>query len=319
METDSNIALERLESYIDGFWWILPNLVIGLIILLIFIGAAWLTRRLVVRFFRRRKRPDLGRLLGGFAQWFVIGLGLLVVTAVIFPSVRPADILATLGVGSIAVGFAFKDILQNWLAGLLILLRQPFRQRDQIIVGKNEGTVERIEARATVIRTYDNRRVIIPNNDVYTEAVVVNTAYDLRRSEMDIGIGYGDDVEMACRTIAEALVKLPGVSSDPMPVVIPWEFAGSSVNLKVIWWTAPYQAEVLAVRGAIVTSLRRSMRDTGIDLPFPTRVVLFHDQTEEADGDRSRQREGWPPGIATPARRSEQVDDTIRAGNKGRR
>jgi small-conductance mechanosensitive channel len=303
METNAGVTLERIESFITGFWWILPNLGIALVVFLIFLGIGWGARIAVSRFFNHRGRPDLAALLAGFSRWSIIALGLLVVATIVFPSVKPADILATLGIGSIAVGFAFKDILQNWLAGLLLLLRRPFRQGDQIVVGSHEGTVERIEARATFIRTYDGKRVIIPNSSVYTEAVTVNTAFDRRRSEYDVGIGYGDDVRKACDLIRTALKGLPEISEVPGPEAIPWELAGSSVNIRVRWWTEPHQGDVVHARGRVVEAIRQALGEAGIDLPFPTRTVLLHDQTEEADGDRTRQREGWPAGANPPAPR----------------
>ena len=303
METDASITLERIEGFITGFWWILPNLGIALVVFLLFLAIAWSARIAVSRFFNYRGRPDLATLLAGSVRWLIIALGLLVVATIVFPSVKPADVLATLGVGSIAIGFAFKDILQNWLAGLLLLLRQPFRQGDQIVVGKHEGTVERIEARATLIRTYDGKRVIIPNSSVYTESVTVNTAFEQSRSEYDVGIGYGDDVGKACEVIRGALNGVPGVSDDPAPEAIPWELAGSSVNIKVRWWTRPQRAEVVHVRGRVIQAVQQALGDAGIDLPFPTNVVLLHDQTEQADGDRTRQREGWPAGDRPPAPR----------------
>jgi small conductance mechanosensitive channel len=303
METDAGITLERIERFIQGFWWILPNLAIAGVVFLLFLLSAAAARAGVLRVFKRRRRPDLAVLLAGFTRWAIVSLGLLVVATIVFPSVRPADILATLGIGSIAVGFAFKDILQNWLAGLLLLLRQPFHQGDQIVVSNHEGTVERIEARATLIRTFDGRRVIIPNSQVYTESVVVNTAFGLRRSEYDVGVGYGDDLEEACGIIVDALSRVPGVAADPPPEAIPWELAASSVNIKVRWWTDPRQGPKLETRGRVITTVKRALNRAGIDLPFPTEVVLFHDQTEETDGDRKRQREGWPAGATPPAPR----------------
>ncbi|SCY93554.1 mechanosensitive ion channel family protein [Microvirga guangxiensis] len=303
METDTSITLDRIEGFIQGFWWILPNLGIALVVFLIFLGLAWGARAGVSRFFNHRGRPDLAALLAGFARWSVIGLGLLVVATIVFPSVKPADILATLGVGSIAIGFAFKDILQNWLAGLLLLVRRPFRQGDQIVVGRHEGTVESIEARATLIRTYDGKRVIIPNSSVYTESVTVNTAFGQRRSEYDVGIGNSDDIAQACEVICTALTSLPSVSDSPAPEAIPWELAASSVNIRVRWWTEPQQADVVHARGRVIESVKRALGEAGIDLPFLTTMVLLHDQTEEADGDRTRQREGWPAGDSPPAPR----------------
>ncbi|MBL0404107.1 mechanosensitive ion channel family protein [Microvirga aerilata] len=303
MDADTRITFDRIESYIQGFWWILPNLGIALIVLVLFLAVASGARRAVLRVFKQRSRPDLATMLAGAARWGVIGLGLLIVATIIFPSISPADLLSTLGIGSIAIGFAFKDILQNWLAGLLILLRQPFRQGDQIIVGKHEGTVEHIEARATLIKTYDGRRVIIPNSAVYTDAVTVNTAFPLRRSQYDVGIGYSDDIDLACEIIVEAVRGVDGVADDPSPEAFAWELAGSTVNIRVRWWTHSKRSEVVHVQGRVIRAVKKALSEAGIDLPFPTSIVLLHDQTEDADGDRRRQREGWPAGSNPPAPR----------------
>jgi small-conductance mechanosensitive channel len=168
MNEDVEPALRKVESYVQGFFWFLPNLAIALLVFLVFLAAAWAAKGIVASVARRRNRADLGVLLGSFVRWAIIVFGLLVVATIIFPSVKPADALATLGIGSVAVGFAFKDILQNWLSGLLLLYRQPFQIGDQIKSGDFEGTVERIEARATLIKTYDGQRVVIPNSDIYT-------------------------------------------------------------------------------------------------------------------------------------------------------
>jgi small conductance mechanosensitive channel len=303
LQADTRITLDRIESYIQGFWWILPNLGIALLVFILFLVVASVARRAVLRVFKRRHRPDLAAMLAGAARWGIIGLGLLVVATIIFPSISPANLLSTLGIGSIAIGFAFKDILQNWLAGLLILLRQPFRQGDQIIVGKHEGTVERIEARATLIKTYDGRRVIIPNSSVYTDAVTVNTAFPLRRSQYDVGIGYGDDVDQACTIIVQAIRNVEGVADDPAPEALAWELAGSTVNVRVRWWTHSKRSEVVHTQGRVIRAIKGALTEAGIDLPFPTNVVLLHDQTEDTDGDRRRQREGWPAGENPPAPR----------------
>ncbi len=303
MQADTRITLERIEGYIEGFWWVLPNLGIALVVSGLFLVAAGIVRRAVLRVFKRRARPDLAIMLAGAARWGVIGLGFLVVATIIFPSISPANLLSTLGIGSIAIGFAFKDILQNWLAGLLILLRQPFRTGDQIIVGKHEGTVEHIEARATLIKTYDGRRVIIPNSAVYTDAVTVNTAFPLRRSQYDVGIGYGDDIDRACEVILAAIRNVEGVAQDPPPETFAWELSGSTVNLRVRWWTHSKRSEVVRTQGRVIRVMKQALGDAGIDLPFPTNVVLLHDQTEATDGDRRRQREGWPAGDDPPAPR----------------
>ena len=122
-------------------------------------------------------------------------LGFLVVITIVLPSMRPVDIFASLGVGSVAIGFAFKDILQNWIAGFFILIRRPFHRGDQIKIGDIEGTVQAVETRATLVKTYSGRLVIIPNSDIYTRSVTVHTAYEHRRTEIVVPVGLEVDLD----------------------------------------------------------------------------------------------------------------------------
>ncbi|WP_027132751.1 mechanosensitive ion channel family protein [Geminicoccus roseus] len=295
-----SLAWQKVDAMIAGFFRLLPNMVIGLVVLAVFVGLGWLASLLCRRFLTHRDRANLGQVLGGFVWWVVILLGVLVAMTIVFPSVKPADLLATLGIGSVAIGFAFKDILQNWLAGLLILFRQPFRPGDQIVVEGNEGTIERIETRATLIRTYDGRRAIIPNSVVYASAVTVNTAFPIRRSEYDVGIGYGDGIEAARDAILGAVTSLDGVERDPAPEVLAWDLAASAVILRVRYWTASERIDVVRQRGRVVEAVKNALDDAGIDMPFDTQVMLLHDQTEETDGMRGVQREGWPKAERPP-------------------
>lgn len=303
VETDPGAVIERIEGWIDGFFRLLPNLAVALFIVLLFVLLGWLANLAFRRWARRRGRLNLGEVLGGLLRWVVIVLGVLLALTVILPTLQPGDLLAGLGIGSVAIGFAFKDILQNWLAGLLILIRQPFQIGDEIVVTAYEGIVVGIDTRTTVIRTYDGRRVLLPNSDVYTNAVTVNTAYDLRRSEYDVGIGYGDDIPRACDVLLEAVRGAEGVEGRPAPDVIPWSIDPSWVRLKVRWWTNSRWANVVEVQGRVIRAVKQAIDAAGIDMPFETVVQLWHDQTEELDGVRGRQREGWPaPAEGEPPR-----------------
>ncbi len=298
------LAWAKVDAWIDGFYSILPNLVLGLVFLILVAIAARIVKAAVWRFGIRRRRPDLGNVLGALLQWTIGIIGTLITITIIFPGVGVADLLGTLGIGSIAIGFAFKDILQNLLAGILILLRQPFRRGDQIVSGQYEGTVELIETRATIIRTYDGRQVLIPNSEIYTGSVVVNTAFDNRRSEYDVGVGYGDDIGDAVRVVLEAIKDADGVLPDPPPEAFPVGFDDSAVKLRVWWWTAPDRGTVLRTQGRVLEAIKAAFQREGIDLPFPITTLLFHDQTDETDGDRRRQREGWPAGADPPQPRN---------------
>ncbi|MGI8934249.1 MAG: mechanosensitive ion channel family protein [Phormidesmis sp.] len=296
---EDNISLsaasDKIVSMVQGAIALIPNLVIGLVVFIVF----WLIGKILRSFVRQRTQNrdtrNIGLVFGRLSQGGLIILGFLVAATIIFPSFNPADALATLGIGGVAIGFAFKDILQNFLAGILILITEPFRLDDQIFFKDFEGTVEHIETRATTIRTYDGRRVVIPNAELFTNAVMVNTAYDHRRLQYDIGIGYGDDIARAKDIILETLNSRPEVLEDPKPEALVVELADSTINIRARWWIEPpRRADAVASMDWVLENICNQLVAAGIDLPFPTQQILFHDQTEETDGDRSRQREGWP-------------------------
>lgn len=296
-------VFDTLQEMINGFLAILPNLVIGIILLIIFYFLARLVRTLIRRSTRNRESANVGIVFGRLAFGGMILLGFLIAATVVMPNLAPADIIGALGIGGVAIGFAFRDILQNLLAGILILLREPFRIGDQIVSGDFEGTVEEIEMRATILKTYDGRRVVIPNGDIYTRAVVVNTAHEKRRSQYDVGIGYGDNIDEAKTAMGKAMADVEGVLSDPEPEVLTVALDSSTVNLRARWWTEPDRANVIHTFDRVVTSIKNALDDAAIDMPYNTQVVLWHDQTEETDGDRTRQREGWPVGEQAPKAR----------------
>jgi len=277
---------------------LLPNLILALIVFAVFWFGARGLKSLVRRLTRRhRQARNLGLVLGRLSQGVVILIGLFVALSIVIPSFKAGDLVQLLGISGVAFGFAFRDILQNFLAGILILLTEPFQIDDQIVFKNFEGTVEEIQTRATTIRTYDGRRVVIPNSELFTNSVTVNTAWENRRLEYDVGIGYGDDIDRAKQLIMEAIANLDDVLKEPAPDVLVMELAGSTVNIRVRWWiNPPRRAEALDTRDKVLTAIKNKLTANGIDLPFPTQQILFHDQTEETDGDRSRQREGWPAG-----------------------
>lgn len=298
MNIQISAAWEKVQGMINGFIALLPNVVLALIVFAIFFIAAGAIRRLVRRLTRdRRHARNLGLILGRLAQWTILLIGLFISLSIVIPTLRAGDLVQLLGISGVAIGFAFRDILQNFLAGILILLTEPFHLDDQIIFKDFEGTVENIQTRATTIRTYDGRRIVIPNSELFTNSVTVNTAFENRRLQYDIGIGYGDDIDEAKRLILEAIHETEGVLSDPAPDAIVVDLAESTVNIRARWWVQPpRRAEVLDLQDRVLTTIKKKLTANGIDLPFPTQQILFHDQTEETDGDRSRQREGWPAG-----------------------
>ena len=293
----SDTLFAAIQTMITNFVALLPRLLLGTVVFALFFFVA----RFVKSFIRRSAGGGVGKALGRLAQLGVLLGGLLVAMVIAFPSVKPATVLSGLGVGGVAIGFAFKDILQNYFAGVLLLWREPFAIGDQIETSNGYvGTVQAVETRATTLRTYDGRRIVIPNSNLFTDSVIVNTAREVRRTQYDVGIGYADDIEEARSVMLNAVKSTEGVKQDPAPDVLVVELAGSSVNLRARWWSAPERSEVITTQDRVLTAIKYALDEAAIDMPYPTQVTLFHDQTEATDGDRSEQREGWPAGDAPP-------------------
>ena len=286
---------QQLTQMVKGAIQLIPNILIAIVVFIIFWFIAKFSRRLIKNITRKKQSRNLGLVLARLSQGLIILLGAFLALAIVVPSFKPGDLLQLLGVSGVAIGFAFKDILQNFLAGILILITEPFVMGDQIVFGDFEGTVENIQTRATTIRTYDGTKIVIPNGELYTNSVKVNTAFEKRRLQYDIGIGYGDDIAQAKQVILEVLREDPEALSDPPPEALVVDLADSTINIRARWWVEPpRRAEILDSQDQVLTNLCNRLVAAGVDLPFPTQQILFHDQTESTDGDRAKQREGWP-------------------------
>lgn len=285
--TGINLAWAKLGQWTADFYVLLPNIMAGLLILTVFLIVAYLVRRTMRAYFTRKDRIDLGNILSALVFWGTIVFGIMVTLTVITPSIRPVDLVSGLGLGSLAIGFAFKDILQNWLAGLLILLRLPFRRGDQIQIGQSEGTVVSIEPRATVLKTYDGRIIVVPNTDVYTSHVIVSTAYDIRRVELDITVGYDYNTNEIIEIIMEAISPLDEVMDTPEPQVLCWSLGSTSMEMKIRWWVDSSRAEEVISRARIVQAIKEAFELNEIDPTDPQ--LIFYQEHKKLQGKEETQ------------------------------
>ncbi len=275
---DPDIVLRTITEI--GVWTLsrVPYLVIALCVFLGFIVTGRILKRLLLTTGRRtRLDATLAELLGRLLSFAITLLGLFVAAVIIFPTFQPGDLIAGLGITSVAIGFAFKDVLQNFFAGILILWRQPFIVGDQIRVKEYEGTVEEITVRSTRLKTHDGTRAVIPNGDVYTSPVLVLTAYDRRRIRISVGISYSDSIEEARDAINQVVAETDGVLDEPAPVALAKELAPSSVNFDVYFWVRPRQVNVLRVIDSVISGIKLALQDAKIEIPYPHQVVLLRD------------------------------------------
>lgn len=263
---------------------VLPALVIAGLILVMtrFVERAVrrLVRATVDRFIHNLSLQLLFLQLTSVAVW---AGGILLACAIAFPDLGLGDIIALLGLSSVAIGFAFQDIFKNFLAGVLLLLNEPFKVRDQIVVGDYEGTVESISIRATEIRTYQNELVVIPNAMVFTSPVQVLTNYPARRTDLGIGLDYNTPLPEARQTLLRALTQVEGVLADPAPEVDLVGFGDSSIDFMVRYWTASPIAQVRRTKSHVVMALKQACDQADFSIPYPIRSVYFFDQDRYTD------------------------------------
>lgn len=258
---------------------LLPSLLFALIILFITRYGVRLIRRLIKvsseRFIHNVSLQLLLVQLSSVAVWVI---GVLIACTLVFPSLRLGDIIGLLGLSSVAVGFAFQDIFKNFLAGILLLLNEPFRVGDQVIINDFEGTVESITIRSTQIRTYQDEQIVIPNAIVFTNSVHVLTRYSSRRTDLAIGLSYDTPLAEARKILLNAIADVEGILTSPSAEVDVIGFGDSSIDFVVRYWTLPQKVHVRRIQSQVVVALKRACDEADFNIPFPIRTLYFANQ-----------------------------------------
>lgn len=267
---------DSLRSLWRDFLERLPLIAVGLLILLLTWIFEKVANSLVRRSVRRAHlRSSLGDLMVQLSTFFTWLVGIMVAAVVMFPGMTPAKLLTVLGLSSVALGFAFKDIFENFFAGILILWRFPFDKGDFVECSGICGKVEDITIRMSLIRQVDGQLIVIPNAMLFKNPVNIITSQRLRRTTVICGVAYGEDVDQS-RSVIEAAVRDCPTVSDAKPVeVFAQEFADSSINFEVTWWTGSTPLDVRRSRDEVVAAVKRALDEAGIEIPFPYRTLTF--------------------------------------------
>lgn len=280
LKTIENSMQELLSSGIK----LLPALLSAIVILFLTRYAAGLVRKLSIQVGQRTIRSrSLQLLLSKTSEVAAWAIGILIASIVAFPGLRLGDVIATLGLSSVAIGFAFQDIFKNFLAGILLLIQEPFRIGDQIVVGNYEGTVEHIDIRTTKIRTYTGERVLLPNSEVFTSAVQVRTAFETRRTDLSVGVDYNTPLPKASEVLQQTIAEVEGVRTEPAPEIDLVSFGDSSIDFIIRYWTAPQQKEVRRVQTRAIIAIKKAFDRAEIGIPYPIRTLYFYNQERYND------------------------------------
>lgn len=265
--SDSELA-DALTGLTVGDWLVAGGIFFGAIVLSRVVKA--LTAHVVERGEGAGKAAQLvGRLVGALV---VVG-GMVYALQVL--GVRLGPLLGALGIGGLALAFAAQTILENVFASVLLQARRPFRSGDQIASNDIEGTVEDVNFRTVVLRTYDGERVLIPCSQVLNNPITNFTVNRTRRTTLAVGVGYDADLAMAQQVLVGAVASVEGVRPEPAPQAWVEEFGESSIDFAVRYWHAPDVATMWRVRSGVAIAVKSALDGAGIEIPFPQRTLGF--------------------------------------------
>jgi len=275
------ILRDRIEDLLRGLVTQLPNLIAATVFLiatwLLAKGVRWILSR---AFFSKRMRPALKNALLVLSSTVIWFCGLLIAATIALPGLTPGEALAGLGIGSIAIGLAFKDIFENFLAGILLMMRKPMRIGDFIECEGVEGKVEDITIRDTFVRRTDGVLVMLPNAFLYKNPVYVLTDLDLRRTTITVGIAYGESISEAQKVLYSAVEKLQSIDRRRPVQIFAKAFGASSIDFEVTWWTASRPLDIRQSRDEVVEAVKSALDDARIEIPFPHRTLTFKEPLE---------------------------------------
>lgn len=263
--TDDEALAEALQTDgIDGWEWATAGITLAATIV-VSIAVRWALDRVL----ERRLDPALSTLIARVAGYAVFAVGF--VYALESLGVRIGPILGALGIAGIAIAFALRDILENFVAGVMLQLKRPFTYGDQVLINDYEGTVRSIDSRVVTIETPDGETVMIPSVTVIKADLNNYTQLGQRRTTLPVGVAYGTDLEQARRVLERAVRGADGVQESPAPDVLLEAFGDSSIDFVVRYWHEPSIAELWRTRHNVAASVERALADADIAIPFPQR------------------------------------------------
>ncbi len=258
---------EQLITLVSSY---APQVLGALLILIAGRIAAGICRSLLrAALARARVEQTIISFLGNITYWAILVFA--VVAALSKFGVQTASFVAILGAASFAIAFALQGSLSNFAAGVMILLFRPFKVGDSIDAAGIAGTVQGIDLFATIVTTGDNVKIIVPNGKLFGDTIKNYSAYDTRRVDLSIGIGYGSPIEKALQILHDLCEMDPRIHADPAPMTAVSELADSSVNLILRVWVG--SGDYWAVKFDLTRKIKEAFDENGIEIPYPQQVV----------------------------------------------
>jgi small conductance mechanosensitive channel len=263
-----------LEEIVSRFLLFLPDLLAALVIFIAGLYVANLIARLVQRALRARGvNAEAATVITQVTRWTLFIL--VSITALEQVRFDLRAFVAGLGIVGFTIGFALKDISENFVAGLILLLQKPFELGDVIEIDDYRGRITDVSLRATEMETLDGQNIILPNGLVYTSPIINYTRSPLSRIGLTVGVAYDSDLDLVRRVTLEAISAIPQVLDDPAPYVVFHTFADSSINLTAFYWIDGRETPQFRAEGLVLPVLKRAYDAAGIEIPFPIRTLYM--------------------------------------------
>lgn len=281
---------DQLQEMGTGLVEALPSFAIALIILFV----TWIVARFAVKISdalvgRTEIRASLKNLIDTLVRLGIWLVGLFIAAVVVIPSLTPASLLAGLGIGAVAIGFAFQDIFENFLAGVLIMLREKMRIGDIIDCEGITGKVEHITLRETHVRKLSGELTVVPNSILFKNPVEIFTDEDQRRHEVVVGVSYDTNLDHAADVIRRAVEDVEDVLASKGVDIFAQEFNSSSVDFLVRWWAGSTPRSGWESKDKVVRAVKAALDDAGIEIPFPYVTHTFKETVPVSQlGDRGK-------------------------------
>ena len=285
----------------------LPLAVVALFVVFLSVLLGKLLGRWGGPSFLQSRNPFLRQLVARLIQLVVVALGIVVALEIVEATALVGAVVGTAGLAGLAVGFAFKDIVENYLAGFFMAVRQPFAQNDHVVVENFEGKVVRLTPRETILMTLDGNHIRLPNALVFGKPLLNYTRNPRRRFQFDVGVGTGDDLAEAREVGMRTLRSMEGVMDEPAPEAIVLDLGESWVSLRFLGWVDQEKAEYMRVRSEAVRLVKLELENAGISLPSPEYLVRL-----QGEGGVPMPATGGPPEARTPSPESRRQGDVSR-------
>ncbi|MBO6512784.1 MAG: mechanosensitive ion channel family protein [Phycisphaerales bacterium] len=262
-------AAGRVSERIDRMLGYLPLIPIAIAVLLVALFFAWIVGKMDALFARFIKNPFLQGIAQRAVQLGLLLIGLLIALEIMDAVALIGGVLGAAGVFGLAIGFAFRDLVENYIASILLSLRQPFRPRDHVVIDGYEGLVTSMNTRTTVLTTFDGNIVRIPNAVVFKTTLTNYTRDPRRRFSFTVGVGYDVDLRLAIQTGIEVVGETDGVLQEPGPIGVITELGDSSITIQLFGWVDQDTHSFSKVRSFAMQRIKSRYDELDIDMPEP--------------------------------------------------